>query len=358
MLVTDAYGGTGGVALYNRDAIAALCLDPSVEAVVALPRVAPNPLEPTPDKLILDTSSLGGTAAYLRAFVRTLVRGEYDFIYCGHINLAPLAWLASKLMRAPWLLAIYGIDAWKPTSRAIANLAARRADQIMAISDVTRRRFLSWCHVPEERTFVMPNAVHLEQFGIKPKNEALLRRYGLEERKVVMTVGRIDPSERYKGFDEIIELLPRLAQKVANISYMIAGDGADRPRLEAKVEQMGLRDRVVFTGRFPEEEKADLYRLADVYAMPSYGEGFGFVTIEAMACGVPAIASTEDGGREAVREGEIGRLVNPHDPDEIERAILAALAEEKRIPEGLSYFAFPNFAKRIQALVHRMMERR
>jgi glycosyltransferase involved in cell wall biosynthesis len=356
MLVTDAYGGTGGIALYNRDVAQAFCLDPEVAEVVMLPRLAPNPMQPLPAKLRFEGSSLGGAFAYMRAVLRHVRSGGgFDLIYCGHINLAPVAWLASKLTGAPWMLTIYGIDAWKPAPRRIANVAMARADHVMALSDVTRQRFLKWSGVPVERTSVMHNAIHLEEFGMRPRNAALAARLGLDGRKVVMTLGRMDPAERYKGFDEILEILPRLAEKIPNITYVLAGDGADRPRLEAKAAELGVQDRARFVGFIPEQEKADLYRLADVYAMPSYGEGFGFVLIEAMACGVPTIASTEDGGREAVREGEIGRLVNPHSPDEVEAAILEATAEEKKVPEGLAYFAFPNFAQRMQSLAARLM---
>ena len=86
--------------------------------------------------------------------------------------------------------------------------------------------------------------------------------------------------------------------------------------------------------------------------MPSRGEGFGFVFLEAVACGVPVIASCLDGGREAVRKGELGRLVDPTNPAEIRFAILDALAARgKRIPEGLAYFSYANFERRTHAII-------
>jgi glycosyltransferase involved in cell wall biosynthesis len=351
-LVTDAYGGYGGVAAYSRHVLDALAADPAVREIVTLPRAFSSPIGAVPQKVSFQTCAAGGAGAYLKTLLKSLATGKYDLVYCAHINLAPLACLAAKLARAPWIMTIYGIDAWKPPGRRSAIFAARDADHVMALSGVTLKRFLSWCPVSEERTSVMHNAIHLEQFGMKPRNEALAERLGLRGRKIVMTLGRMDPLEKYKGFDEVMSLLPRLAEHIPKISYVLAGDGADRARLEAKAAELGVADRTVFTGFIPEHEKADLYRLADVYAMPSYGEGFGFVLIEAMACGVPTIASREDGGREAVREGMIGRLVDPHNPDDVEQAILAAFREEKHIPDGLSYFSFPNFTTRMRALAH------
>jgi glycosyltransferase involved in cell wall biosynthesis len=131
--------------------------------------------------------------------------------------------------------------------------------------------------------------------------------------------------------------------------YFCAGDGGDRVRLEAKAQSLGVADRVVFTGRIAESRKADHFRLSDAYIMPSRWEGFGFVVVEALACGIPVVASTKDGTREAVRNGELGLLVDPKDADSLEQAILDALSRPKAVPPGLDYFSFANFEKRLAA---------
>jgi phosphatidyl-myo-inositol dimannoside synthase len=95
--------------------------------------------------------------------------------------------------------------------------------------------------------------------------------------------------------------MPALIKEIPTIAYLIAGDGTDRHRLEEKAKSLGVHGRVVFAGYIPESEKADHYRLADAYVMPGRGEGFGIVYLEALACGVPVVASQVDGGREAVR---------------------------------------------------------
>lgn len=355
-LATDAFGGYGGVALYNRDVLNGLALASDIERIVSVPRVQGEPMQPIPPKVDWDTSGLGGKRAYVRAVLRRATGGErFDAIYCSHINLAPLAWLTAKITRKPWALCLYGIDAWPRNASARNRFFASRADLFIPLSNVTLERFLSWCPVDRNRCVTMHNAIHLEQFGVGEKSPALLDRYRLRDRKVIMTFGRLDPTERYKGFDEIIELMPELRAERPEIAYLIAGAGADRPRLEAKAKALGVAEHVVFTGMVEEAEKADTYRLADVYAMPSKGEGFGFVVLEAMACGVPAIGSTQDGTREAVCEGEIGQLVDPDDRAAIKRAILAAIDQPKAIPEGLNYFAFPAFAQRIQAAVQRLV---
>ena len=153
----------------------------------------------------------------------------------------------------------------------------------------------------------------------------LVERYGLQSNKVIMTVGRLASEERYKGFDQVIELMPQLIKRFPNLKYLIVGEGSDRGRLEAKVEALGLSDRVIFTGYISESEKVAHYNLADVYVMPSTGEGFGIVLLEAVACGVPVVGSRVDGSREALLDGRLGRLVDPTNKIELESAVTAAL---------------------------------
>ncbi|MEJ2670846.1 MAG: glycosyltransferase [Deltaproteobacteria bacterium] len=207
--------------------------------------------------------------------------------------------------------------------------------------------------------FILPNAVFQENYGVGDKSEKLLERYGLKDKVVLMTMGRLAAAEQYKGFDEVMDLLPRLAKSLPNLAYLIVGDGDDRPRLEAKAVSLGVKDRVVFAGFIPEAEKADHYRLADAFVMPGRGEGFGFVFLEALACGIPAVGSTLDGSREALRDGSLGILVDPRRPEEIQAGILEALRRPRGvILEGLEYFSFENFAKRCQQILPQVVKSR
>jgi len=140
---------------------------------------------------------------------------------------------------------------------------------------------------------------------------------------------------------------------------VIAGDGSDRPRLEAKVRDRNLGAHVVFTGYVPEAEKRDLYRAAQAFAMPGHGEGFGIVYLEAMACGVPVIASTMDGSREAVRDGALGLMVNPGDAAALRAALRTALTQPKGVvPPGLDYFDLRHFNERVHGVVDQLQQSR
>ncbi|WP_133716209.1 glycosyltransferase family 4 protein [Methylocaldum gracile] len=349
VLLTDAFGGHGGISRFNRDFLGALCSHSKAPKVVAYPRLVKFPItESFPPGLDYEVRGVGGRLRYVRTIAIDMLRDRrFDLVVCGHIHLLPIAWLLSKLAKCPLVLIVHGIDAWTPTRSRLANRLARHVSAFIAVSELTSKRFAEWSGIDPAKGVVVPNCVDLSAFRPGPKNAELLGRYGLEDRTVLLTLGRLPSFERHKGFDEVIEVLPRLAEKIPNVAYLIAGDGEDRMRLEGKVKSLGLADRVVFSGMVAESEKADHYRLADAYVMPSRGEGFGIVLLEAMACGIPVVASKLDGSREALREGLLGELVDPLDPEDIMRGILKALQKPRRVPEELDYFSHASYRQRV-----------
>jgi phosphatidylinositol alpha-1,6-mannosyltransferase len=359
ILLHEAFGGRGGIAKFNRDLITALCAHPDVAAVTAIPQLAADPPGPLPEKLVYPTGGLAGKANwFLRVGVAALSRSHFDLIVCGHINLLPAAFAVQRIHRAPMALVIHGIEAWHRTGRRLTDRLAAKVDLLVSVSQVTRSRFTAWtgADVP---SVILPNTVDLSYFAPGAATPALVEKWGLRGRRVLLTLARLEARERYKGIDEIIDILPSLVAEFPDLVYVIAGDGSDRPRLEAKAGASGLASRIVFTGYVPESEKRDLYRAADVFAMPGHGEGFGIVYLEAMACGIPVIASTMDGSREAVRDGMLGLTVNPSDPAALRAAVRTALGRPKGVvPAGLDHFDLQHFRQRVHAIVDRLRQTR
>ena len=136
LLTTDAYGGHGGIALYNRDIAEALAEIPEVDEVVVIPRNMPLSPEPIPGKIRFLPEATGGKANYIRTAIRE-ARKHYDLVICGHINLLPLAVLLNLYIRAPLALMVYGIDVWQSPS-ALAPHWIKKADAVWSISAITR----------------------------------------------------------------------------------------------------------------------------------------------------------------------------------------------------------------------------
>ena len=299
--------------------------------------------------------SAGGRLRFLRESVRAVTGERFDVVICSHINLMPIAAVAAAAQRIPLLLVIYGIEAWTSPNRPIAAALVKRADAVVAISEYTKHRFLEWSGVSPERMHVIPCCVDAGKFGMGPKRDDLLDKYGLRDRRVMLTVARLAGVERAKGIDEVLASLTDIAREIPNVSYLIVGEGTDRPRLEERAAQLGVTDRVVFAGYVAEEEKADHYRLADAYVMPGRGEGFGIVYLEALACGLPIVASTLDASGEVVLNRRFGRVVNPDRAGEIKAAVVDLLKESRRaIPRELSAFSADRFRARWNGLLTEM----
>ena len=332
MLLTDAFGSLGGISQFNRDFLAALNACSSVERVHALPRLISEPIEEViPEAIIFNRKAARGRAAFARELLRHSLRAERaDLVICGHLNLLPLAWLAARHQQARLALIVHGYEAFGPSRHPLTNLSVDRINAFIAVSRYSADRFVQWSNIARERGFILPNCVDVNRFTPGERDRRLVDRYGLHSSKVMLTVGRMAAGERYKGFDEVIDVLPQLLQRFPDLKYLIVGDGSDRGRLETKTRVRGLLDCVIFAGRIPESEKVAHYNLADVFVMPSYGEGFGIALIEAAACGTPIVGSSADGSRDALLDGRLGRMVDPKRPDELIEAITAALGGARR----------------------------
>ena len=206
---------------------------------------------------------------------------------------------------------------------------------------------------PPDRGHVIPNCIDLKRFTPGPPPAYLRERYGLGEAPVILTLSRLPKQELGKGHDEVLEALPALLETHPTLTYVVAGTGPDAQRLRIKAGLLGVADHVVFTGYVPEDEKIDHYRMADAFVMPGRTEGFGIVYLEALACGIPVVASSADASAEAVRYGELGEVVDPDDPASVKRGILHALQTPRGVPAGLDYYAVPRF----QARWHRVLAR-
>lgn len=357
MLVTDAYGGHGGIALYNRDLIEAFSGMDEVSRIDVVPRVKRFEVEEVPTKVRFFQNAIGSRARFLLTAIR-LAFSRPHLIVCSHINFLKIAMLLGFLTRRPVVLVVYGIDVWK-THGAITQRLVKHVARVWSISEITRDKMNAWAKLPLDRYEILPNAIHLERYGEGPRDVELLKRNAIPaDAKLLLTVARLSSAERYKGIDEVLAVMPALIEKFPDLHYVVAGDGDDMPRLKEVAESHGVVHRVRFVGFVTEQEKLAWLRSASVFVMPGRGEGFGFVFLEALACGTPCVGSLLDGSREALRGGELGELVDSARLDTVLLSIEASVARIRNIPETLSYFSFKRFVSRArQALSLVTMER-
>ncbi len=309
-------------------------------------------------------------AAWRRQLGRRRTAWIYDLLGPARIQ----AWLPAPVA-APYLVTLYGIEVWRPLAGARAR-ALRRAAIRLATSDHTRAeaRRIQGEVGPIE---VLPLCLE-ERAPDGTRDEALLDRAGSG---FLLIVGRMAASERYKGHDELLEALARMnaaepspqaagtlrprpiepAGKVqprpiepagsvrpspiepaGNVRpslqaagsvrprLVIAGGGDDRPRLEARARELGLAGQVLFAGFVSEATLAELYRRCAVFVMPSRGEGFGLVYLEAMRAARPCVAARGTAAGEIVLDGETGLLVEAGSAADLAAALESLLRRPER----------------------------
>jgi phosphatidylinositol alpha-1,6-mannosyltransferase len=155
---------------------------------------------------------------------------------------------------------------------------------------------------------------------------------GAERSPNVLIVGRL-VGDRPKGHRELIACWPRVVSEVPAATLHIVGDGPDRQALEALAAQSPVASAIVFHGFVPESGLATHYPRSRVYAMPSRGEGFGLVYVEAMRHGLPVIGSVHDAASEVLVGGKTGYVVDQDDVEALTAAVARLLREPARAAE-------------------------
>jgi glycosyltransferase involved in cell wall biosynthesis len=246
-------------------------------------------------------------------------------ILCGHLNFAPVAFWIHRFTKIPYWILVYGVDAWWIKDQWKIK-ALHSADKIISISQYTRDRLIDEQGIPKEKIPLLPVTFDAKRFEIGSKPEYLLKRYGLQPNQpIILTVCRLARADRYKGYDQILQVLPEIRRHIPNVHYILVGKGDDRSRVEQLVTQLNLQENVTLAGFVPDHELCDHYNLCDVFAMPSKGEGFGIVYLEALACGKPTLGGNKDGAIDALCQGELGALVDPDDLDAIAKTLIQIL---------------------------------
>ena len=324
-LVSDAFGGRGGIAQYNRDFLTAVAGSPAISAIEILPRHTADSF-PLPAKMHQAAPGLSRIAFIVRAFRMALAK-KPDVIFCGHINLAPLAAVVALLCGAKMIVQTHGIDAWQNPGD-LYRKAVEKADLVLCVSRYTRARLLSWAAMSPERAVVLPNTVGQ---AFTPGDASQLRRkWKLDGKRVLLTVARTEARERYKGHERVIAALPELPRDVV---YVVLGDGNDLDRIKDVAYQAGVGERVYFKHGVDRETLIAAYRMADLYVMPSTGEGFGIAFLEAMASGTPALGLAVAGATDALCDGELG--ITASDAD-FTKVLAHQMAGPKPDPQALS----------------------
>ena len=249
------------------------------------------------------------------------IRFNPSLIITTHAHYATLTYILKIIFSIPYIVVAHGIEIIPQMTLSkltkFRKLALRSADHIWSVSNWTKKHLIN-LDIKKENIEILPNTVDGNKFVISQKKEYLLQRYSIKPNdKVILTVARINKNEAYKGHEIVIKSLPEIIKKNGPLKYLIVGKNDDKENLLELIKQHDLENQVILCGYISDEELVDHYNLSNVFLMPSYGEGFGIVFLEALSCGIPVIAGNTDGSKDALMNGLLGKLINPNNKNEI-----------------------------------------
>ena len=257
------------------------------------------------------------------------LKKKFDFIYCGHTTSVGVFSLAlARFFNKPLITFTYALEILKNKDKKLLKKVLDWSDYIVTLGNFMKRELKNMGY-PEDKIIVISPTVDTKRFSPKKPDPKLIKNYGLENKKVILTVGRIVPR---KGHEQILKAMAEIIGEVPNTVYLIVGEGPELENIKQLTKDLQLSNHVVFLGRIAHDLLPDLYNLCSVFVTANRNiegdvEGFGIVFIEASACEKPVVGGKFGGSVDAIDDGRSGFLVDSEDPSSIAKACLKLLTD-------------------------------
>ncbi len=242
--------------------------------------------------------------------------------------------IAARRLGIPAIATIHTLDRPRPWSREAARFRLmawtlrHRADRVVAVSESARLHVLGRAGLRRKHTTTIHNGIDLTDYtSVDPEKRDRMRAlWDIEpDAPVVTTVAVLRPE---KGVADMLEALPRLIERRPDLAYVVIGDGPARSDLERRAVYLGVRSSVRFVGY--SSDIAGALSAADYFVLPSHTEALPTVVIEAMASGLPIVATAVGGVPEMIESGSTGVLVEPHSPSHLTDALARLLSSPRQ----------------------------
>lgn len=256
-------------------------------------------------------------------FIELYLKGQRFDIISVHFSLESLvARLIKLVFGIPYVFVLAG-------DTPLELICAKRADEKVQISEFMNKQCLKFGY----SAHVIPKGFDLARYSPDVNADDLKHNLGLEGKKIVLTVCRLDPRKNLSNLIDAADIIVNKLHR-SDIVFLIVGDGVEKAKLEKEVLECKLQDFVEFIGNVPNlsEDHPKYYSMSDLFVLPTLYEGFGWVYLEAMASGVPILTTNVGSNSEVV--GDVGVLVPPHDANILSNEIIK-ISDDDKLRESL-----------------------
>lgn len=312
LLIPELFASDGGIQRYSLTFIKALrSIRPDIPLRVFIQNDYPYHMPVCGWTGITWYPARGSRQRLLCSLALTAFRQRPQLLISTHPNYASIQWLHKSLTGCPSWCSAHGIEVWQ-MQHGHKRCALAHLQRLLPVSRFTASKLKLQLGDSCPPLGLLFNTFDQTRFFPGPVPKYLLKRYSLRPHQpVIFTLSRLAKDDSYKNIDKLIKAVPALLAEFPDLKLIIAGAGDDQQRLQNLTDQLCLRSHLIFAGRIAEAELPDHHRLASVFALPSTGEGFGIVFLEALACGKPVLAGNCDGSVDPLADGRFGLLVDP-----------------------------------------------
>lgn len=305
--------------------------------------------------------------------IRSFERNKIDFVrqalaaarnngrvvVAAHPNLAvPAALIKGVCSGIKTIVMSHGVEVWQPLS-PVRRSSLRLADLILAPSRYTEQKLVEVQGIAAQQIRRVPWPVNPAILPLAVRAAGLPRLPAFPQGKVILTVGRCSSNERYKGADSLIRAVAQISSTIPDVALVAAGTGDDLPRLRQLASELNISARIYFFERLSLEELTACYAHCSLFALPSTGEGFGFVFLEAMAFSKAVVGVAAGGVTDLIEDGVNGLLLPPNDQpmlaDSLARLLVDAALRDSLGSNGAKQvrekYQFRNFCDQIEGIL-------
>ncbi|MGI6502371.1 MAG: GT4 family glycosyltransferase PelF [Candidatus Methanoculleus thermohydrogenotrophicum] len=261
-----------------------------------------------------------GAFIFWADIVRVIQKIGPDIVHAQSLGIGVPALLSKNLLKIPYVVWGQGSDVYLPDwfTKLTSKTIIKNANSVIALTEDMKRAMQA---IYNRDITIVPNGIDLKEYISELPVQNV---EGAEKR--ILFVGRLHP---VKGIQYLLGAMSIVHRELPEAKLILVGDGEEREHLETLTDNLGIRECVEFAGRVPHERVKDYMNQAEVFVLSSLSEGFPVTILEAMACGLPIVATRVGGIPDIIEDGTNGYLVDTMNQEQLAEALLKLLQDEK-----------------------------